>query len=296
VVVAGQLTLVPITITNQSQSPRAIEISFRPLAPIDQVIDESARARYDATSWLSVDNTDLLLATGESQIVPIRVKPPSDAGPGGHYANVVFRVLNDPLAGSDVNNAAINPELTSILFLTVPGDISEIAEADFSHPSLIAQSSPRNFGVELANIGTVHLLPTIYVSLVQLSGHEIERLTTPPKLSLPGTRVNLSADWADPPPGIYRAKYSVSYGSPLKRIDYVSGVFIVLPALWIQLVLIGTLLVGLRFIVPAIFRRLPTRRLQLAKDLTGEPNIRISREKIENTDQLSNLKDVSKKK
>lgn len=295
VVAAGQLAVTTIRVTNLAKEPQAVTLEFRPLAPIDPVIDGQARVRYDASSWLSAEFTEFLLAPEESQEIDIRIEPPSDAGPGGHYASLVFKAINDPEPESEVSSTHITPEVISLLMLTVPGNIFELIEAEFHSPSWFSQGRHRNFTIDLTNLGNVHILPTVNLSLRTTGGDEAAQFTLPPKLSIPGTATTLRQAWSDPPPGIYKARYQITYGSPQKAVTAESGWFVVLPALWIQLVVLGGLALGLRAGLPPLFRRFMKKRTKFSTDITGEPNITIERQKIEDVERMGRLKDKSRR-
>lgn len=296
VVAAGQLSVAPVSITNIATKHSLVRVEFRSLAPIDEVIDDTARQRYDATSWLETLTPEFILAPGETQIIDIRINPPHDAGAGGHYANVVFRVLSTSQSAHSQTTAHVSPELKAVFFLTVPGDIQELAVADFRSPNWHGWGGSPAFSADISNIGTIHLLPTVRVTLKTLAGQDIAQLNLPPKLLIPGTRSSLSANWSTPIPGVYRADYMVSYGSPIQQIAHRSGLFIIWPAAWIQVVggLIG--LTAARLVLPPIMRRLTRRRIRFAKDLTGEPQLQINRENLERLSSSKQVKDTSRRR
>lgn len=296
VVTAGQLTLTTIDVTNISQQPQAVSVSFRPIAPIDPVTDESARSRYDATSWLSVDSRQFLLAPGESRPISLRINPPDDAGPGGHYANVVFRVLNDQNTSDSQSSARISPELSTVLFMTVPGNITESAQVDFTSPPTWNWSKNQEFNAAINNTGNIHLLPSGSVSISQLNGHEVEHLDFPAKLIIPGTSSSLVSEWTNPGPGLYRANFQIGYGSPLQFVNNTSHIIVILPAIWIQTIFLLMVLALIRWGGPPLLRRFKRRRVQFGYDLSGEPHLMMSREQVEQAANNTKLKDVSRKR
>lgn len=295
VVSAGQLTLLPITVTNITDRAQAVTVSFASFAPVDPVIDDKARSRFYASSWLAADPPQILLGPRESKSLEIRITPPADAGAGGHYATAVFRVLAEGEL-PDSSSTAVRPEIKALLLLTVPGDINELAEAEYIYPAWFNQNRQRTVAVELMNRGNVHLLPTAEVQIKDLSGQLVQELSLPAKLVIPGTAVWLDSPWTDARPGIYRAHYSVTYGSPKRQLSYVSPPILILPAIWLQILVIAVVAVTARLVLPPIMRRLMPRKRRFASDITGEPNIHIAREGLEAAERQSKLKDRSRRR
>ena len=265
VVAPGQLSLKEINVTNITDIDLPIRIGFRSITPVDAVVDNVDRDRFDASAWLSVDGDSLILKPGQTKTVEVRIQPPSDAGAGGHYATVVFRVLN----GFNANNSltASSPEISSLLFLTVPGNIEEAANLSYSSPGLVQFNKTRHFSINFTNVGNVHILPTATISVEKIGGGEVAQLSAQPKLVIPGTTSVLDTSWIPDDPGIYRAKYKVTYGTASRTEAHTSQWFIVLPSLWIIGVLLSSLILGMVIlwyrVIGQVFRR---RKVRLYKD------------------------------
>lgn len=295
VVSAGQLTLLPITVTNITDRAQAVNVSFASFAPLDPVIDDKTRSRFDASSWLATDTPKMLLGPRESKNLEIRITPPGDAGAGGHYATAVFRVLAEGEL-PDSSSTAVRPEIKALLLLTVPGDINELAEAEYIYPAWFSQNRQRTVALELLNRGNVHLLPTAKVQIKNLSGQVVKELSLPAKLVVPGTATRLDSLWAGAGPGIYRLNYSVTYGSPQRQLSYLSPPVLVLPAIWLQILVLAAVAIIIRGVLPPIMRRLMPKKRRFASDITGEPNIHIAREGLEVAERQSKLKDHSRRR
>ncbi|HEX9679330.1 MAG TPA: hypothetical protein VGA08_01805, partial [Candidatus Saccharimonadales bacterium] len=294
VVAGGQLTVKDITITNIADIALPVTVDFRALAPVDPISDEALRRRYDASAWITADQTELVLAPGESQTIQIRITPPVDAGPGGHYASVIFRAINSPQGGD--SQTVASPEVASLLFLTVPGNITEQASIAYRSTGLISRRQDRSFGLEFTNQGNVHLLPTATVSLRQLSGHEVDRLTFTPKLVIPGTRASLTTTWRPTQPGIYRAVFNISYGSPSRSEEHTSGMIIVWPAVWIMVVLAAGLGVALRTGWSYLRRLTRRRRIKLSKDDTEPARLTTKADRLDDVVRSRELRDKSRRR
>lgn len=287
-----------VTITSISEQSLPISVGLRALTPIDPTIDPALRQRYDASQWIVPDTTSLVLEPRESKIVTFQVEAPDDIGPGGHYALAVFRVLT-PEVPTDATNARVNPEVTSVIILTMPGDINEAAELAIQQPRRWQWSPQRRLAFDFINRGNLHLLPESHFVISDLGGHVVETLPVASHLVLPGTASRFSVDWQPSKWGLYRYKIESSFGTPLKLLDATSGFFIVWPPVWIQLIgvvsFIGVGLVvkrGLKYL-----RRRLRRTRRLAVDQTQDRHYqpRVDPAKLDSISRSADVRDVTRR-
>lgn len=284
-----------IQVTNISEQSLPVQIGVRALTPFDPNVDASLRERYDASFWLKPETPALVLAPRETASVNFTVNAPPEAGPGGHYALVVFRVI-PPTPVSTNTSANVNPEITSIVLLTVPGAITEAAKLELAKPPW--QWSPQySLALSLINTGNVHILPQNKFVIYSLSGEIQTTLTTASRLVLPGTASQFEMDWRPESWGIYRLQADTSFGTPLTLLSSPSHLLIVWPPIWIQLVAVALTVTlvwsgrqGLRHL-----RRRLRRPRRLARDTSHQP-VNLSASKLDDASAQPGPRDVSRKK
>lgn len=225
-----------VTATNISPEPMPIKVDIRPLTPLDPLIDEELLERFDASSWVKVEQVDFLVDARESVDINLTVTPPADAGPGGHYVLVVLRVLTPVASQIDHSSTVVSPEVTVPIFLTVPGPIVEALEARITPTPLFSLNPTRQLSLELTNTGNTHVLvqPETIISggLIGNDASPLANLTSQPKLILPHTRTTIPLTWRAAEAGRFKASSTIRFGTPVQTVSVDSSQFIVLPAWW----------------------------------------------------------------
>ena len=111
-----------VRVTNDSQVPHAYAFSIQKFIPKG----ESGQQEFLPISetdglpdWMHLDRASLTLRAGESANLPVAIRVPSTAKPGGYYAALFFSEDTQLPSGGGTATVA----RTGVLFLvTVPGD------------------------------------------------------------------------------------------------------------------------------------------------------------------------------
>lgn len=272
----GISTTISIQVTNITDKSLPVRVGTRPLAPLDPLVDENLRDRYDASSWLDVLTPQLVLAPGQTESVQLVARANDEAGPGGHYALVVFRILTNETAVS-TNSARFNPEVASVVMFALPGQINEQMHLRLDQPPLWQVSSVASSFAYLANRGNVHVLPQINASFAPIGGGTRADISVPPHLVLPGTESRFDLEWPKLEWGLYRLQVETSFGTPLKSLSATSRWFFVPPPFWIQavaaiVVLAAIWATGKLLKKARSFRRRRRRLASDRSDLVGRAN------------------------
>jgi hypothetical protein len=242
-------TTTSVTLTNTTDQPLAVIVDTRSLSPEDEPIDPSAVDRYDASRWVSFEDGQILLAPQTSRVVPINVDIPKEAVPGGHYALVVFRIVNDkPPDGTGVK---INSEAGTVMLINVPGETIEEADIVLNDATGIAYGGQAELSYSVLNTGNTHILPLIRTDITDGNGRVIETVTQNTQLLLPNTKRTFSVTWGtEAAIGKYYATTSVSYGTPTQTVTVEATEITVLPS---EGTIIAWILVA--FLILVTFRR-----------------------------------------
>jgi hypothetical protein len=241
---------------------------------------------------------EFILEPGETSSVQLSVRSADEAGPGGHYALIVFRVLTSD-APSQTSSTRVNPEVAVVALFNLPGATSEQLEQKLDQPPLWQAWTPSNLAFELINRGNVHVLPQSTIEFRPVVGGDLVNLPpVAPRLVLPGTISRFAADWPELEWGLYRVRVVTSFGTPLKSIESTSGWWFVPPPVWLQVIGLGLLLV-MGFSLKRGLKRLGiTRplRFRLASDTKRGSQASTSDHELDFLSRESDVVDVSHKK
>jgi P pilus assembly chaperone PapD len=149
-----------INVVNQGSEPIRV-MTYTSDFSIDRegnfLFSEPGHESYSASKWLSLEETELEIAPGESREVEVSISVPAEVEPGGHYAALFFEAVPSSNEGA----ISISTRIPSLFYLTVPGvteaDISANADIVSLMMPGIAEKGPVEMGVMVRNSGNVHL-------------------------------------------------------------------------------------------------------------------------------------------
>lgn len=150
--------------------------------------------------WLYFDRPLLELEAGESYDLPIVIRIPKDADPGGHFVVVLFAEQTN-LSRGDVG---LVPRTGTLIFLTVKGNIlkSYGVEAMKSIPHSPSHL-PVEFSTNISNTGNVHIQPEGRLRITNMFGNTVAAYPMNPTEGriLPGGRRTFHMSWENKAPG-----------------------------------------------------------------------------------------------
>ncbi len=151
-------------VKNITRYPLPISSTVKNLTPLEEIKTSSDASRLDASAWFKITEPDFILQPGVSKTITIKLAPPVDATPGGHYATIYFQpVIPDSVLTSET--AFLAARVGVLSFLIVRGDIKQELAIDSFTPPGLKQTGPITFNVALKNTGNVHTLPTGAVTI-----------------------------------------------------------------------------------------------------------------------------------
>lgn len=145
------------------------------------------------STWIKfAGETTGQLAAKESIDVFFTIDIPEDAEPGGHYAAVFAKQINDVLEGN--TEIGVSSRVGTLILVSVPGEVSRGATiSDFNPPAFI-WSGPLDFNFKVHNIGTVHYDSTGAVVVDPVLGNTIE-IDAGTHTIVPENARNFVAEW-----------------------------------------------------------------------------------------------------
>lgn len=116
---------------------------------------ESKEYSFALSSFIRLDDSTYTLEPGEKITIPVTIENRQDLSPGGHYAAIVARVIQD------TSKTSISPALSSLILLRKTGGESfNISVRDAGWPrGLITFNYEDSFSILFQNQGNVHLTP-----------------------------------------------------------------------------------------------------------------------------------------
>jgi len=242
------------------------------------LLNNDSNNPYTLKSWVA-PLPSLLLIPRQIKTLPVTLKIPADASPGGHYGVIRFTATPPSLQGSGVSLSA---SLGALVLLTVNGKITEqlaVQQFSVSHngkTGTMFESSPLSFTEVIKNTGNVHAQPTGLVTITDMFGKKLATLIVnqPPGNVLPGSArkfsqpLNSTVIGNKKLFGRYTAKFKVTYGTS-KKVLTASLVFWVIPYREIAVVIV--LLVAAFFILRYLIRRYNRRILAQAQKSQRPP-------------------------
>jgi len=166
----GQIQTKTIKIRNESRSEKTISTSVRDFIVIDdlgtpsQIEDtDQSQNRWTASSWIQISPSILKLKPGETKSFVLTVIAPDDALAGGHYA----MVLHTPSSDITINQtgAAVETNVGTLVYITIPGDITENASIkEFSAPKF-SEYGPIDFKTIITNLSDIHITPAGVINI-----------------------------------------------------------------------------------------------------------------------------------
>lgn len=227
-----------LTFQNLAENPTTATVTTDSLIPIDNIIDQGKRSQFDASSWIDVPKPNLIFDAGDLQTLKFNVSIPENANPGGHYAFINLR--SGVVARADSSKAKVAPQLGVSVFITVEGEVNEIAEivqSDLEISNLV-RGTNNEISFRVRNLGNVHILTSPKVSISR-SGERIESINVPAQLILPNTEKTFTAEWnADVSFGKYELTAEMTYGSQSIPLASIPTSFYVTPSIGLILLII----------------------------------------------------------
>ncbi len=215
------------------------------------LLDTNEKSAYSMKDWIS-PLSNLTLNPKQIQSLPITIKVPSNASPGGYYAVIRFTATPPELKDTGVSLSA---SLGALLLVRVKGvakenlTVKEFVVQSAGKTGWLFESTPLQFVERLENKGNTHEQPAGQVTITDMFGKKVAKvnINLPPRDILPQSirKFNQPLDSTVIGDrilfGLYTAQMRVVYGDS-KSVITSSLTFWVIP--WRLILLIILLLVG----------------------------------------------------
>ncbi len=248
-----------VTIINRIEGRSTFTISLEdfvgsddPSVAVKLLGDEVSR--YSFRDNIIPEIGQINLNFGEKALIPITIRVPETASPGGYYTSVVIAHTSTDTAG-EATGAKTVSRVAQLLFVRVNGDVIEDgAVKDFivSPTSFVHLTGPLTFNILFENRGSVHLAPYGYITIKNIFGTTVDQIPVDAYYSLPQSQRYRQIIWQQGARfGYYTATLELNKGyreSETTETRTTSFVFIPMAYLAVLLVVIVLLLLARRYV------------------------------------------------
>jgi hypothetical protein len=159
----------------------------------------SDSSNQDLASWFSWKQERIVVNVGERIHVPIEIRIPSSATPGGHYATVFFSQEEINHQGSSVG---ISGQVGVLFLVRVSGEVTQRASIDSFMLRLKEKGLhclPASFDLRIRNEGSSHIRPMGYLIITNVLGILVKKIpfNETNKAILPNSIRHFEMKWMD---------------------------------------------------------------------------------------------------
>lgn len=209
----------------------------------------NANTSRSAASWITFDQTDLILAANSDQKVWATINVPKDTAPGGYSAAVIFQAKLPSFYFDLDANARILPALSTSFLITVAPISGELPSAkdvkisSFQVPSVVV-SGPVPVVTEITNPTNFFIYADGDLTIKPTFGENKTLTELARSVILPETSRTYVTTYSDRIwPGVYTATMSIGNG---ENILVASAKFVAVPWQFILIVFVLlTIIVGM---------------------------------------------------
>lgn len=217
----------------------------------------------DLASWMSVAAGPHAVQPGDRVEIPVEIKVPANADPGGHFAGVLFSP-KDPEQTGDGSQVSISTKIGTLVLVRVAGEVREAASvSSFGAETGKTQFNhlPISLAVRVQNGGNVHVRPNGSITIRNMLGgttatipiNDVQGAVLPasirkfsatweknPAPTKTGFFAEFGQEWRNFALGPYTASLTMTYGQNNDKTLNASARFTVFP--WRVLLLVVLLL------------------------------------------------------
>ena len=215
----GQVKTAQLKVRNESSTPKILTTTVHDFIVTDNAgtpiqledITESEN-RWAAGSWIQVSPTVSKIKAGETKNLTITILAPTNATPGGHYAMVLH--TPETTAVLDSSGAAIQTNVGTLVYITIPGDITQNAQVKKFTAPKFSEFGPINLETIITNLSDIHISPIGAISITNWFGQKtatlpLEKINIFPYTSRTFQNI-LNRKWLF---GRYQAQLNAAYGT-----------------------------------------------------------------------------------
>ena len=200
-------------------------------------LDGSEPSPYSIKSWIA-PLSQLTLEPRQVKGLPVTIKVPANAAPGGYYGVIRFTATAPGVTG---NGVSLSASLGALIFIRVNGDAKEAVSLEEFYTLAqtkktgFFESQPVTFAARIKNSGSVHEQPTGQIAVKDMFGNAVANvnMNLDRRNILPGSIRKFEADMDKTNIGdrfllgYYTAKITLTYGSTNQTTTATLGFWVI---------------------------------------------------------------------
>lgn len=215
----GETISAQLKVRNDSEEAQNYTVSVEDFIVYDTQgtpvpVIRSAGNRWSLASWISAPEL-IPVDAKATQIVNIKVKVPTTALPGGHYAMLTYMPNADIKPGQLKKTASIiGQRVGTLIYFTVAGPVTEkLNITSFSAPKFTEQG-PVSFGGTLESLSDIHISPKGSITISDPLNSKVATIPVEAGNIFPETQRDFTASWNQKWGwGRYKADLNLAYGA-----------------------------------------------------------------------------------
>lgn len=168
-----------LRVTNNTGEAKSFYLDKKDIRGVDNrgvpiFAEEGERTGYELSSWVSLPQSSITLADGDSVTIPYTISVPGNATPGAHFGGIFVATEQPKLRET---GAAVGAKIGSIISLRISGDIEEEARfREFVTDKMLYNEPVVDFEMTVENLGNVLLRPHGLVEVSDMFGKQVASL------------------------------------------------------------------------------------------------------------------------
>lgn len=203
------------------------------------LIDATEPTPYSIKNWVQ-PLAKLTLKPRQIEALPVVIKIPADASPGGYYGVIRFTAA---APGIDTSGVSLSASLGALVFLRVNGTANEqlaldgfyVSKTNTDQAGWLFEEQPITFNQRIKNTGNVYEQPTGQITVKDMFGNPVASVNVnlERRSILPGTtrRMDQALDKSNIGNrmlfGLYRANLVLNYGESGKQLTSETSFWII---------------------------------------------------------------------
>jgi len=223
----GEIIVDQLKVRNEGDSQLGLQLKIQDFIVNDKQgtplpVEEDLADRWASSTWITVSPQKILLNPGETKVLDFVAVVPENAAPGGHYAVVFYSpISNDPETQLGTGNsiAGIDPNVGSLIYITVAGDIKEDARVSLLKTPKFLEYGPVAIETEIQNFSDIHIKPLGAITIKNWLGKHVQTLKLEEQNIFPNTGRSFENTWEKKwGLGKYQVQLEAGYGSQGKAL------------------------------------------------------------------------------
>jgi hypothetical protein len=200
---------------------------------------------WSLAQWISLPSARHQLPAFGSASIPVVIRIPSDARPGGRYAMIAHQPASTDNS-VQTNSASISQRVGTLVYLKVDGDVVENAALRNIIIPRLSEYGPIPISFQLENLSDIHIQPMTTITIKDMLGRSVDTITVRSFNVFPYTLRDFSTEWDRVWGwGRYTAEFSTSYGSTGKVATAVVSFWLIPYTLVLSVLIVLLAIIGI---------------------------------------------------